>query len=389
MSSGQENESPIQLVGPFEKEELQRAVERDPSFEPFNMSRLKRSAEYIFNSPFINSSKHSKLIEENYNGLNVERHGAANLARDLQLLTEYMSATSSMVKSMTEDRTDRILFMGEGPGRTSIAAIELAKKLGYKEVVFNDLIERHVASIRKKVRSVYGNPDKDKTYNGLKITYHSGDILNYSDDFGQFDAIFAMWFVTAEIADFSSIEALQKKRKQLYKKIHLLLSKQGLFVEDVPYSEGVGTFYYLVRLKTFSVLQEMNLLNKNKDGEEVFENSQIIITDYSDTQTSGFPYQVRYAPTNGTRRSQMNSFEELDVSITTQPIGLSGNYSSFLDATSDKKISKLFRNTEIQDLAKSMGLFEDKFVISANKNHPRTKQKKTIIWRKKHHINEI
>lgn len=187
-----------------------------------------------------------------------------------------------------------------------------------------------------------------------------------------------MWFVTAEIADFSSVENLRAKREQLYSSINKSLSKQGVFVEDIPYSEGVGSFYYLVRLKTYAALNKLGILSG--------ESHNIIITDYRQNKHVKGTDHIRYAPANGEHYKELEKagFELNFFRITTQTRGFKDILAYEKEFGDYERIQSIFSGNDLDAIISYLEMKEKSLLIAPSSSDPMAKKKKTVMWRKQH-----
>lgn len=360
---------------PFEHEELERAVSRGNIHHTLNNENLKRAAQAIFKDQHHITKEYyqNTVVAGNYDGFDLEKHGFSSLLQNLRVLTEFFRSAIHLVDKTTKHKSDRVLFMGEGQGRTSIAAIEIAKQLRVKEICFNDLLVDHIEHIREKIAKCYGT--RSQVIDGVKISFAPGDFIDIAENIEEFDAIFAMWFVTSEICDFSSIEKLLNLRNKLYLCIKKLLTKQGVFIEEIPFSEGIGAFYYTARLKTYKILQEMGIL----EG----ENDHMLLTDFTDIQSSGFPYHIRYIPSNGKHRQELENvgMSENESMITTSPTGIKdlGIYQEEIGTS--EKIRTLFEGNSIDEIVPYLQRKEQEHLIFPKPTDITAKKTKTTLWR--------
>ncbi len=360
----------------FEPEELQRALDTGNVHHGLSNENIQKAAHIIFGDQdkITQDFYQNTIVAGNYIGFDLERHGFPNLLGDMKLLTNTYRTALHTVRQTTKNHSNKVFFMGCGPGRLAIPEIEISKKLGVREIVFNDLLADHVDATREKVAKCYGT--RNQKIDGIKIEYLSGDFLQIADTIRKrFDAMFAMWFVTSEICDFESVEALREKRKLLFSQIKKLLTKQGIFVEDIPFSEGVGSYYYLARLKTYAVLHEMGIM----EG----ENDHMLLTDFTDIQKGGFPYHIRYVPSNGKHRRELEQagFKEQVTTITTIPNAVKNPTQYEAEFGLPDKIKTLFEGNTIDDLLRYLTQKEYEFLATPNLTEPLAQQKKTILWR--------
>ena len=372
-------ETPEKL--PFETEELQRAVSCGNIHYGLNNDNLRNAAEMIFcNAKSVTEEFHrQEIVTGNYIDFDQDKHGFPHLLSDIKLLIHFYYQAARIIEQTTKKRSNRVFVMGCGPGRLAIPWIELSKKLGIREIVLNDLLPHHVEATREKIARCYGK--RKQNIDGVKITFAEGDFLKVASNMRKkFDALFAMWVVTSEICAFNSIEDLQRVRQNLYSTIKDLLTKQGVFVEDMPFSEGIGSYYYIARLKTYSILHDMGIL----EG----ENDHMLLSDFTDIPQGGgkFPYHIRYIPSNGKHRRELENsgFEENEAVITTGPSGVSNPVQYEKEFGSSDRIRELFEGNPLEKIPPFLTQKEQELLIYPNATDPMAKRKKTIMWRKRH-----
>jgi len=372
---------PIIMEGdPIDLEELAIAVKNGNLDDSLSYEKLEEAAREIFGDSKKSLSKRDyqeKVVKGNYDGFDLESHGAPNFIPDLILLTRFFSEAVRLASATTTNNSGKAFVMGCGSGRLAIPIIELAKKLGIKEIIFNDLLESHVDETRDKVRHCYNT--EETNIDGIELDFVVGDFLKIAEELinetrKRFDAIISMWFVTSEICDFSSSEALREIRKELYSKIQELLTKQGGFIEDSPFSEA-GSFHYNSRLKTYAILKKIGILEGVND--------QMILSNFSNIQKTGFPFHVRFAPPNGKHKSELGNAKlgEHLTSITTIPSGIT-NLEGYQRLFSDPdKIRELFESNEIDDLLKYLYKQQGLLLTMPGTSNLLAHKKKTVLWR--------
>ena len=364
---------------PFEEEELQLTVNRGNIYHNLNNDNLRKAAQVIFHDKVSKEYYQKTIVAGNYIGFDLEKHGFTNLLVHIRLLAEFFRSAIHLVGQTTRQKSNKVFFMGEGQGRTSIAAIEIAKQLQIKEIYFNDLLTEHVEHVREKVARCYGT--RSQIIDGVKLQFVPGDFTEVAQNIDvQFDAIFAMWMVTSEICDFSNVDSLRDVRDNLYHSVKKLLTKQGVFVEEIPFSEGIGNFYYVARLKTYHILHEMGIL----EG----ENDHMLLTDFTDIQSSGFPYHIRYIPCNGKHRQELESvgLVENESTVTFAPSGIKNLGLYEKEIGSSEKIVNLFAGNSIDDIIPYLKQKEQECLLFPKTTDIVAEKKKTILWRQKYPI---
>jgi len=367
-------------VVPIDLEELAIAVRKGNLNDSLSYENLEKAAIEIFGNQGSSLSKEEyqgRVVKGNYDGFDLEGHGAPNFIPDLILLTRFFSEAVRLASTTTTNNSNKALVIGCGSGRLAIPIIELARKLGIKEIVFNDLLELHVDKTRDRVRDCYNT--EDTKIDGVKLDFMVGDFLKISEKLinetrKRFDAIISMWFVTSEISDFSSLEALKEIRKELYSRIKELLTKQGGFIEDNPFSEA-GSFYYNSRLKTYDILQKMGILKGVND--------QMILSDFRNIQTTGFPFHVRFTPPNGKHKRELNDvgLGEHLTSITTIPNGIKSLEDYQRKFGDPNKIRELFESNDIDPLKQYLYDQQGILLTMPASSDLLAQKKKTVLWR--------
>lgn len=358
---------------PPTKDELQIALSMSEDIPSINIKNLRETAKRILEKkpPAVGFKEFytDTVIAGNYENFDLDKHGLPNLLDDLWTLIKFYNSGVNTVRSSIANPTGNAFVMGCGSGRLAIPYIELSqeKHLNMKRIVFNDLVSGYLEQTREKIADLYNT--RKQEIGGVKIDFIQGDFLEISQKLRQkFDIMFAMWFVTSEIADFSSIEKLRKTREELFLKVKNILINKGVFVEDVPFTEGAGAYYYLAQLISYVVLDEMNKLKG--------ENENIILTNFSDIQETGFPHHMRYAPQNGKHRSELEKagFTESDVHVVTLPSAII-KPDKLQRLLSNENILQLFQKNDISYLLTHLNT--QKYLLTyPNDNAPEAQRKK-------------
>ena len=274
--------------------EVQTAQQLGERYFSLRMSSLREAALHIFGKHRgLDREDYAAIVLHNYQDFDLHRHGHHLLLQQLLLLSEAFEQAIQTVNFRVRQSSGNILSLGCGPGRSAVALIELAMKRRIRCIVFNDLLPSHIDQTREIVRQTY-NTNRDRI-GPIDLKYVAGDFLDPASPFDDgFDAIIAEWFVTSEIADFSSVETLRRTRRQLYGKIRSLLGSEGVFVEDVPFGDRVAQFYYLARLKTYAILRQMGILQGENHNMLLSNFSQAITPEELAAGVS--PMHLRYIP---------------------------------------------------------------------------------------------
>jgi SAM-dependent methyltransferase len=169
--------------------------------------------------------------------------------------------------------------------------VALAARLGWTEIVLSDLVPSHVERTRARAGELFGTETKAE---GVTLQYAAGDVAHVALE-GSFALVQALWWVTAEILDPSSAQAIHRLRHHVYTKLHGLLSPGGAFLEDVPDADSPG-FYHLAVAKSAHILGERGILyDKHTD---------LLLSNWTYEQSDGFPYQLRIAPSHASEHQE-------------------------------------------------------------------------------------
>ncbi len=290
---------------------------------PLNNRRLYKAMQRIFlGDKFLTPERYRAIVEGNYTGLNLGEHGNPYQIQDFRSLLYAFAHASANLESTTKERTNAILIAGCGSGRLAVPTVELAKKYGFQKVVHLDLLQDHVDQTEALLREVYAH---DRTaLDGVELEFITGDLINKAEEIhasarAQFDMVFATWFVTPEIADFSSSENLKKSRVRLYKAIANVLSKRGIFVEDIPDVDQPGRFYNIGKVKTEHLLGHKDILPGL--------NRHMLLSNFQRGTggTEQFPYHLRFTPTKRYHEIELRRaglVHHGQARTVTQPIGV-------------------------------------------------------------------
>lgn len=282
----------------IDKKVLQKVLTIGDTIDGLNPNRIAEAAKILFDkNGYIQSGEYYQQLINNYDGLNLGKHGLHYTLDDIKCLLEKLPFAIDSVRTETGNRCKEIFILGSGADRMHIPIVCAAQKLGIEKITFNDLIPDNIDTSRETIKKEFGNAEKVED---VDIEYITGDFLEIAKTIQKkFSAILSLWYVTPEIARFDNVENFRKTRKQLYDSIYACLDNRGMFIEEIPSSESIGYFYYLVRLKTYAVLHELGIL----DG----ENHNLIITDYANEGKGVFPYHIRVAEPNGTHNEILKS----------------------------------------------------------------------------------
>ena len=257
-----------------------------------NYDALVAACENIFgNQQAIPYEEFKRLTQAAYT-INMEEYARLHNFTDAVKLTEYCTYIINQIdKAVGKKSTSQhnIIVIGCGQGRLAEVYITLAKKLGIDKITFNDLIDAHVEQTQEKIKRLY-NTDGNSA-DGIKISYLPGDILTV-DIAESFAAAFLIWYVSAEFCDPSSPENMRVLRHQIYTKMNNLLRPGGGFIEDIPDPNMAPGFYGIANDKTEHILGSRGIL--------LGEHQNLLLSNWTSEQTTGFPYQLRYTPRNGT-----------------------------------------------------------------------------------------
>mgnify|MGYP002345840789 CR=1 FL=1 len=256
-----------------------------------NYDALVEACDKIFGKrQAISYQEFKKLTEESYR-IDMEEYARLHNFTDSVKLTEYFSYIRTKIEQSIPEksRTDRIIVVGCGQGRLSEVYIALAKKMGVKKITFNDLIESHVEQTKNKIQKLYNSNGFEA--DGVKIEYLPGDILTV-DVSEMFDAMFLIWYVSAEFVNPESAQKMVETRRQIYTKFRDILIPGGALIEDIPDPNMEPGFYRIGNVKTAHILEQRKIL--------LGQHQNMLLSNWTCEQKEGFPYQLRYTPRNGT-----------------------------------------------------------------------------------------
>jgi len=232
-----------------------------------------------------------KIMTEQSYQIDMEEYARLHNFIDAVKLVEYFTYVRTKIESRISSfqRTDKIIIIGCGQGRLAEVYISLAKKMGVKEITFNDLIESHIQKTEQKIKNLYNSDGHNA--DGIKINYLPGDFATI-DITENFDAAFLIWYVGAELLDPSSVVNIRKFRHKIYSKINNILIPGGGLIEDIPDPNMDPGLYEIVNFKTAHILEQRKIL--------LGEHQNLILSNWTHEQNTGFPYQLRYTARNGT-----------------------------------------------------------------------------------------
>jgi 2-polyprenyl-3-methyl-5-hydroxy-6-metoxy-1,4-benzoquinol methylase len=228
--------------------------------------------------------------QESYQPINLEEYARAQNFVDALRLVQFMSEMRQNAERLMTpgERGNNLLMLGCGQGRLMEVYVPAARLLGIESITFNDLIPKHIEQTRAKAKHLYG---RKMGAAGVKLDFDTGDFL--TSQFRQrYDHIVSFWYVSAELLNPESAQALRKHRSAIYRKIHQTLVPNGTLFEDIPDPNQPG-YYDIGTHVTTLVLEEKGLLFD--------EHKNVLLSNWRHEQgSSGFPYQLRYVPRNGT-----------------------------------------------------------------------------------------
>lgn len=228
--------------------------------------------------------------QESYQPINLEEYARAQNFVDALRLVQFMSEMRQNAERLMSpgERGNNLLMLGCGQGRLMEVYVPAARLLGIESITLNDLIPKHIEQTRAKAKRLYG---RKFGMAGVKLDFVTGDFL--TSQFRQrYDHIVSFWYVSAELLNPESAQALRRHRSAVYRKIRDTLVPNGTLFEDIPDPNQPG-YYDIGTHVTKLVLEEKGLLFD--------EHKNVLLSNWRHEQgTSGFPYQLRYVPRNGT-----------------------------------------------------------------------------------------
>ena len=245
------------------------------------VENLTWAAQEIFKPEQTNTYR--QIQSENYHDFDLEAWGKEELFHDLYSLVELLS-----LPHFKSHPPRRVLIVGAGPGRLFKEYIELLSAVGAQEIVFNDLLPEHIASLKRHYLAFRNESAPRKHAN---ITMLQGDIAELSTKNTKYDLVIAQWYVTCEILDTSSHANLLQCRTKFLKNIHSLLSDGGIFFEEVPDVDSPESFWRLAALNSEYALSAA----LNGSHHEWTLGAGLVLSYYGHLQ-SGSPYHIRFMP---------------------------------------------------------------------------------------------
>lgn len=230
-----------------------------------------------------------RMVQESYQ-IDMEGYAQLHNFTDSVKLAEYFAYVATKIEKRIPEgnRSGKIIVVGCGQGRLAEVYIALAKKMGVREITFNDLIESHIQQTEQKIKKMFNSDGSEA--DGIKISYLPGDFATV-DISGCFDAAFLIWYVGAEFLDPGSIENMRLLRHKIYSRINGILIPGGGLIEDIPDPNMDPGFYEIATYKTSRILKERSIL--------IGEHKNLLLSNWTPEQTTGFPYQLRYTARNG------------------------------------------------------------------------------------------
>ena len=356
------------------EDEQGRELNTGEEVREINMYRLVEAADALFPDGAVGMSaeEYLRLTERFYKTLDLRGRGVPTMLLDSYLLVKYFDQAYREVlsKSPQDVLTGRLLVIGCGRGRLAQLTIELCKKLGLREVVFLDLIEEHVAETRQLIVDTYNVSDNDDVLvvDQLKLRFLFGDFYEISQDLtpSSFDIMTAMWFVTSEILDLSSSDAMRSRRVGFFNRISRLLIRSGVFLEDIPDSQSSG-YYRTSRVKTHCILRDRGIMTSGSSGGAP-ESIHLSLTNIPGKEDQ--PYHIRYLINNGAHLEEMRA-----AGLYPLPGGESHDIPGEASLPESPDFVKMFSLTpSICDIAEDLRTLRLRFT------HPSSKKKSFHLW---------
>lgn len=261
-----------------------------------NIENLKNAAQDLFMSSGRKTSlcleDFKKRTRDFYSTMELDVRGQPWDRFDRHLIRSFIRRADSIIALNTDPalRSRRLLVIGCGNGRLAEEYLETAIALGFSEVTFNDLFEFHVENTRAYIAGLGDLTSR------ITVTYHTGDFTQARIG-GHYDIAACMFYVTSEVLDPSSISALRQRRHHFFRHIRDVLIPYGMFIEDVPEAMVPG-FYLHLRRNSHHVLTQLGIL--------VEEAANLSLTCIQ-KRNGGYPFHLRYIPSESSHLSEMRS----------------------------------------------------------------------------------
>ncbi len=366
---------------PFEdKEQLQRAlaIGNGPDSLELNNRMIEEAVEALFpnGATTLPPDRYLEIISGNYVGFDLKQHGARFNLHDFALLTKHLFEATNSTRQASTDISNEWLAIGCGQGRDAVPMIELAVRNKIEKLTFNDLLADGVEQTRELIRSIYGDA---QVIDGVKLDFLVGDAAELDvNEMSKQDLVIAWWFVTSEIADFSSSDALSLKRSRFYENIRKMLTKYGAFIEDLPYSDvsRLGHYYYM-HAKSHYYLKKRGILPE--------DNHRILVTNFSDVQEGGIPYHIRLLDHNGNHRNRMerlHGFAEASSEITVMPAAIKIEHEEAFNALFEthEGVMGIFEGDR-REIEQRLNQMKSTMTEPYDSQDPNRIVKKTYVWR--------
>jgi len=314
--------------------------------------------------------EYQEMVRESYK-IDMEEYARVHNFFDAVLLAKYFCSTREQIEMAVpaSKLKNRILVIGCGQGRLADIYIALAQKMGITEITFNDLIPDHIEQTKARIEKTHGS---SKEIDGVKLRYLPGDFVD--DDAVKrnryFDAIFMMWYVSAELLDPTTSDKLKSHRNFFYNKINDLLITNGVLIEDSPDPNMFPGFHAIANIITAHILETRKILTE----ENVHRN--LMLTNWKHEQKKGFPRQLRFTPRNG--QDSKEKEESGLIYLKSESIAMPEN------ATSTIALAKntIDVSESTREAIEKLNILLQQTVIRPREPHPLSEHRKIAAYRK-------
>lgn len=220
-----------------------------------------------------------------YSGMDLDDRGDRWQSGDTAFLPVLFRRAVEFLPGSATGR--QLLIVGSGPGRLIGDIVAAAVRCGFVEVVINDIVPEFVtAAQRALVASGWGRH--------VRIVEAPGDAAALRLA-AKADLAMSWFFVSGEVCNVASAEALRMTRRDFYRAIAGNLVDGGCLIEDMPERDLPGFYATLVQ-RSRTILVRNGLVGEAAD---------VLALSYVPRADDSLPHHVRCLPTYAWRRAEL------------------------------------------------------------------------------------